>query len=155
MTETRKLPDELLENYEYYKQWIGSASPKKFLEYSQENSALVQKMKPEYVATEHDTCDNSQITTGFHDFGPEPRCCWVTHGWYICENEYKPDDYITASGYATCADCNPNGDGDFEEESANPECELCYGDGSVNYYFDDYASSEGLFDTLEIEEEAE
>jgi len=127
------LHPDLVEDFEEYKEWWETVKPKEFLEYNEENSQKVSEMDPKYVATEHDTCENTQISTGYHDFGPTPRCCWYTHGWHINTNPWQEDDYIRAAGHAPCMTCNPGGDEDIEDT----ECDDCYGDGFMNYYFDE------------------
>lgn len=128
------LPPDLVEDFQEFKRWWDSTGEKEFIEYSAENSQKVSEMDPRFVATDHDTCDSPQVSTGFYDFGPNPRCCWVTHGWYISKKEWEPEDLIKSGAYDICSKCNLGGD----EDGGDPDCDLCYGDGWTNYYFDDY-----------------
>ena len=129
-----------VEDYTEFKLWTQEAKPIRFIEYGDEGREEAQALDPKHLATSHDTCDNSMISNGFHDFGPEPRCCWVTHGWYVCEGEVVEDDMILESYYAQCTACNPND----EDEGENPDCESCWGDGWMTYHFEEYADQEGI-----------
>lgn len=127
-----KVHPDLQEEYDYFVRFIKTTQPKEFLEYTAENSIKVSKMDPAYVVTDHDTCDSPTYSMGYHDFGPEPRCCWVTHGWHILTNQWEdPEDIIRSGGYASCVECNASGD-----EEGDSDCEFCDGDGWANYYYD-------------------
>ena len=129
-----KVHPNLQEDLEYFLNFLSKTQPKDFLEYSEENSKKVEKMDPHYIVTDHDTCDSPQYSVGHHDFGPEPSCCWVTHGWHILTNPWPDsEDMFRSGGYDTCIECNIDGD---SEDEGDPDCQLCFGDGWANYYFD-------------------
>ncbi len=106
-----------------------------FIEYSEENWAKVQAMDPRYVWTNHSTCENEKITNGASIYN---GCCWETFGWYIGNvpwgdgsTEYFEQVEVTA--YLPCPKCNPDGEGDGDEDCDEPDCD---GSGYINHYFD-------------------
>jgi len=126
---------------EQRKQWEKSYKPVKFVEYSAENYKNMKSQDPRYVWTEHDTCDGSYLTAGFHFFGDPPFCCWTTFGWHIAEVASISEDTVVTSAFIPCSVCNPDGEGDGDPNCEGPEipegadggeCE----DGWVQWYFD-------------------
>lgn len=126
-----------------YKEWQETYRPIKFVEYSEENLKLMEGQDPLYVWTDHDTCENSQMTSGLHFFGDPPSCCWTTHGWHIVEVANESDyDSVAISAYLPCPVCNEDGDGEGAEDCVGPEpidgAEMSNGceDGWIQWYFD-------------------
>jgi len=116
---------------EAYNDWVKTYRPVKFVEYSADNLELMKKQDPRYVWTDHDTCENSKLSAGFHFFGDPPSCCWVTHGWHIVEvahGDYYDD--VDISAYLPC-ECY-----DSHQDEWNAECNKCDGEGHIQYYFD-------------------
>lgn len=106
-----------------------------FLEYSDENWAKVQAMDPQYVWTNHSTCEEEQVTNGATIYS---GCCWQTFGWYIGNTPWDGDaenhfEYVQVSATLPCPKCNPDGDDDGDEDCDEPECE---GEGYITHYFD-------------------
>ena len=131
-----KIHPDLQDELDEYLDFMEVTKPKEFLDYNEENSKKVEQMDPRYVVTDHDTCDSPMFSVGWHDFGPNPRCCWFTHGWHILTNPWEGvDDMIRTGGYAQCVECNIGGDSDDE---GDPDCKTCEGDGWVNYYYDEF-----------------
>lgn len=127
------LPPDTQELFDLYKAWVEEHKPGEFIEKGDEEGyERLKKMKPEYIATDHDTCENSWLDVGIHEFSPT-NCCWHEHGWYILEVPGEVDDYVEYSNYDVCVECNAGGDDD-----GDPECENCEGDGWKTYYFDEY-----------------
>lgn len=128
-----------------YAEWQNTYRPVKYVEYTEENLKKMEKQDPRYVWTDHDTCEDSHITPGFHFFGSPPRCCWTTHGWHITEVAHAGEsvtDPVYSTAYLTCPVCNADGDGEGVENCPGPDkidgaetsdgCE----DGYIQWYFD-------------------
>ena len=116
---------------ELYNDWVKQYRPVKYLEYTQENLELIKKQDESHVWTDHDTCEDSQLSAGFHFFGDPPRCCWVTHGWHITEIAHSGEfERVNVSAYLPC-ECYDN-----ENDSWNEDCDKCDGEGHINHYFD-------------------
>jgi len=114
-----------------YDKWAKQYRPVKFVEYSPENLKMMENQDPRYVWTDHDTCEESQLTSGFHFFGDPAFCCWVTHGWHITEVACEDGDrVIDVSAYIPC-ECY-----DEEEDIWNENCSKCEGEGFIQHYFD-------------------
>lgn len=119
------------EYQEEYNDWVKKYRPVKFVEYSPENLKLMEKQDPRYVWTDHDTCEDSMLTSGFHFYGDPPRCCWSTHGWHIVEVANEAEyDTVNVSAYLPCKCYNE------DEDTWDEECKECEGEGHINHYFD-------------------
>lgn len=102
------------------------------------------------VWTEHSTCEDSMYSPGFKIFGDckllnqeASGCgCWQSYAYHIgTEPCSEYDDSIWCTAYLPCSVCNPDGEGEGEEDCEGPdvpegagggECES----GFVNWYFD-------------------
>ena len=120
-----------------YNNWLKEYEPE-FLEYDTEGGPNFLKAKStpnEFIWTAHGTCEDDQVSAGFHFFGDPVRCCWDTYGWYISKvssGNTSPDDYevYRESFYGQCKCYNE------ETEEGKPDCETCDGDGWYTEYFD-------------------
>lgn len=129
--------DETAKEYaDSYKAWQNEYRPVKYVEYSAENLVLMESQDPRYVWTDHSTCDNEQLTSGFHVFNNS--CCWNTHGWHITEVASTPDNYVTTSSYLPCPVCNGEGEDGCPGPDAIDGAEISDGceEGHVQWYFD-------------------
>jgi hypothetical protein len=119
-----------------YREWHDEYGIGEYVEFSEEGEARVSQLDTRLVWTDHGTCENNQITNGFNVYGGRGCGCWETYGWYLAANPWEGSDdtYISidTESYAPCGVCNEDG----EDESINPECRECEGDGYVHYYFD-------------------
>jgi len=124
-----------VEDYrEWYEEWFNEYGTGQWLDKTDENWGVIQQVDPHLVWTAHSTCEDEMVTNGAHLF--QGSCCWTTFGWYISDKPWEgtEDTYISqkTSAYISCQTCNPDG----EEESIDPECLECEGDGYVHHYFD-------------------
>jgi len=131
--------DDLFKHRKAYRDWERKYEPLEFYDYDGvdgENMKKVQTIPNEYVWTAHATCDNEQVSAGFHFFGDPPSCCWSTFGWYVSKTASRnktTDDFeaYNSSYYCECKCFNE------ETEEGNPDCELCEGEGWRTHYFDE------------------
>lgn len=120
----------------WYNEWVEKygITPEGWLDNNLKNWEDVQATDPHLVWTSHSTCEDEMVTNGAHIF--KNSCCWDTFGWWIAKKPWVGDEgaFISekASAYLPCKTCNLDG----EEESVDPECLECEGEGYVNHYFD-------------------
>lgn len=114
-----------------------------FLENTAENRAKLEQMDPHLLWTDHGTCEDEQVTAGYHIFS-EHSCCWDNYGWYIASIPWVGDVDSThisykVGAYLPCPSCNPDGESedhvdDCPGDEEFPDCECS--DGHINYYWD-------------------
>jgi hypothetical protein len=127
------LPPDVQELLEEYEEWLEDYQPHRFIEKGDEEGYKeLQSIKPEYIATNHSTCEDEYLTVGFHEFRPG-NCCWHESGWYVLKNPAIPDDSVKTSISTHCGDCNLGGD-----DEGDADCDRCYGDGWTTYYLDEH-----------------
>ncbi len=138
--------DEAVSLRDEFEDWQKDYKIGEYLENTEENRAKLEAMDPRYVWTDHGTCEDPQVTSGYRLYSPT-SCCWDNYGWYLAEVPWEPhngniDDtfivYKTAT-YSSCPSCNPDGEADEgaencpgDENFPDYECE----DGYIHYYFD-------------------
>ncbi len=123
---------DLQDAYDYF---MKEYAPKVY-EVTDENREIVKAIDPKFVWTAHSTCENDFISPGFLEFSAS-SCCWEAHEWLVSEKAWESDDsseWIQTSIHAACPECNPDGDDDLDEGSA--DCTICYGDAHYIYYAD-------------------
>ena len=118
-----------------YEEWQSQYKSDQWLDKTDENWVIVQKIDPRLVWTAHSTCEDEMVSNGAHLY--ENSCCWTTFGWHIAEKPWPgaEDEYLTVNTtlYLPCSICNPDGE---DEEDYDSECLECEGEGYVNHYFD-------------------
>jgi hypothetical protein len=142
--EFQELFDEWIEDYDIDAQKSIEAETMTMEEYEM----LVELDKKNLVWTEHGTCEDTMVSPGLTLVGDiavlgqkSSGCgCWQAYTFYIAGEPYGGDkdsstDWVFASAYLPCSICNPAGENE-DEDSYNPECEECEGEGFANHYFD-------------------
>lgn len=119
-----------------YKSWVEEYRPVDFVEYSEQAYYQLKVEKDfHYVWTHHGTCETEQYTSGILQFNS--NCgCWQVFGWIITEVPWIGDENTSIS-VATewagpCDICNADG----EDQSIDPACPECDGEGYTQDYFD-------------------
>lgn len=112
-------------------------------------SMLEELDKKNLVWTEHGTCEDEMISPGLTILGDfaltgqkATGCgCWQTYCFYVAAEPYDDSvredssQWIYASVHLPCSKCNPKGENE-DEESYDPDCEECEGEGFATHYFD-------------------
>lgn len=119
-----------------YNEWYEEFGDGEFIEYSHEAyEKLLATTNPRLVWTNHSTCENERYTNGIQEF--QSGCgCWQVFGWHVSTKPWEcaDGDYIMVGTEwsGPCFICNEDG----SDESINPDCEQCDGEGYTQDYFD-------------------
>lgn len=128
-----------------YDDWYSEYEIYTYLEFNEENQKRVESMDPRFVWTDHGTCEDPQVTSGFHLYNS--GCgCWENFGWHIGKVQWEPENgsldqtyiYVKTSISLECPTCNPDGENDAGAEGCPGDDLIGEGceDGYVHYYFD-------------------
>lgn len=142
------MPESAQEYKEQYQEWVKEYGIDftKSVEHdtmTQEQYDMLSKLNEDgLVWTEHGTCEDTFITEGFKIFGScslldqkASGCgCWQSYAYYI-GNKVCSTDWIQITASLPCSICNP--DGEDEEDSFDPDCEECEGEGYAHHWFDE------------------
>ena len=143
------------EHYAEYKKWLEEYKidlDKVILheDLTAEDKLMLEKLDTKnLVWTQHGTCENEQVSTGFSIFGDcqltgqvSSGCgCFQSYCYYIAKVPHNSDEYIDVAAYLPCPICNADGEGEGAEDCEGPEVPEgvdggeCEG-GFIQWYWD-------------------
>lgn len=127
--------------------WEGGQGVYYHEEISQSDHLKLEELgKKNLVWTHHGTCQNEMITSEYLVFEGTGCGCYQSRTYYVAEKPHDGNsDYsIEVTAFLPCTVCNPDGEGQGEEECEGPKLpETSYGvdmsdceEGWVQFYLD-------------------